>query len=91
MLASEESSLLSPRITPCPWNVPAPPPIGIGVLSGVASVNVIPGIIVGISVPGIVVGVVVPGNVVGVVEVAPGTVVMDFWLGGAPAGQNVTV
>lgn len=67
------------------------PPIGI-VLSGVASVNVVPGIMVPVGIAGVVPGTVVavaPGTVVVVVVVVvPGTavagvapgMVVDFWL-----------
>uniref|UniRef100_A0A0D9XHS7 Oleosin n=1 Tax=Leersia perrieri TaxID=77586 RepID=A0A0D9XHS7_9ORYZ len=75
--------------TASPGSPPAPPPlIGIGMLvSGLASVNVVPGIVVAVAVPGIVAPGIVPGIVVVVagvavpgIIVAGGVVVVDFWL-----------
>lgn len=98
-MASQETppSLLPPPRSTLPWSPPSMPrpPIGIA-LSGVASVNVVPGIMVPVGITGVAPGTdVVPGTVVGVapdtvvvVVIVPGNaavgvapgMVVDFWL-----------
>uniref|UniRef100_A0A0E0EVU4 Uncharacterized protein n=1 Tax=Oryza meridionalis TaxID=40149 RepID=A0A0E0EVU4_9ORYZ len=81
MLANHVSLPLSTTPSPSP---PASPPIGIGMLvSGTASVNVVPGIVVAVAVPGIVapgIAVVVGVPVPGIIAAGVGVAVVDFWL-----------